>query len=455
MDSVIAALTDDAWAIAGISVAIVVLFILGEVFRRVFGAPAEATRKLAHVGGGVVVLTFPWIVHSTYTVVLLAASFLGILVAGRVTGILGSVHGVERRTSGAELYPAAVLGTWWLSGGEPLRFCVPMAVMAAADTGAALVGKRMGTAHFRVMDGQRSLEGSLTFFAIAFAIFLAGLAVDGSGGWPGVLLIALIGATITTCVEAISVRGADNLFVPWAGWLVLERTLRLGLDEMSTWIWGMLLSFIGLLLGWEFARLQPAGAIASFVFGTLTWALGGPGWFFPLAALGLVLAILHPKRRDIDLEQVAPLAIGAVAFMAGLEYVGSYTAGAAPYLATLSAAGAIALARLRPEADVRGMHAKLSALPMIVRAAVGAFVPLLPAVFWPVYGDVVASSMVFATQNETLMLELRVHLLVLTSAALGAAAWIPLRRFPRVGRRIVAVLIAGVAAWGRVQLGWY
>lgn len=455
MDSVIAALTEDAWAIAGISVAIVVLFVAGEVFRRVFHAPAEATRKLAHVGGGVVVLTFPWVVHSNYTVALLAASFFGILVAGRFSGVLGSVHAVERRTSGAELYPAAVLGTWVLSGGEPLRFCVPMAVMAAADTGAALVGKRMGTAHFRVMDGQRSLEGSLTFFAIAFAIFLAGLAVDGSGGWPGVLLIALIGATLTTCVEAISVRGADNLFVPWAGWLVLERTLRLGLDEMSTWIWGMLLSFIGLLLGWEFARLQPAGAIASFVFGTLTWALGGPAWFFPLAALGLVLAILHPKRRHIDLEQVAPLAIGGVAFMAGLEYLGSYTAGAAPYLATLSAAGAIALARLRPDAEMSGLRGKLASLPMLVRGAIGAFVPLVPAVFWPVHADVVAATLAAVSPRESLMLELRVHLLVLTSAAIGGAAWVPLRRFPMVGRRVVAVLIAGVAAWGRVQLGWF
>ena len=56
--------------------------------------------------------------------------------------------------------------------GDALLFGLPMAVMALADTGAALVGRAAGETRYRVMDGVRSLEGSVTFFALAFALFL-------------------------------------------------------------------------------------------------------------------------------------------------------------------------------------------------------------------------------------------------------------------------------------------
>ncbi len=442
MHTVAQALLSDAWAMAGISVAIVCLFGMGELLRRGLGVEAEATRKLAHVGGGFVVLLFPWIVSSAWTVLALSIAFFGILLAGRISGVLGSVHAVDRRTSGAELYPAAVIGTWWLSDGEPLRFCVPMAVMAAADAGAAFVGKRMGTVHFRVMDGQRSLEGSLTFFSIAFAIFLVGLAIDGRGGWPGVLLIALVGAVITTCVEAISVRGIDNVLIPWSGWLVTDRLLRLGLAEMSGWITGMLVSFIAVLVGFSAAKLQPAAALAAFVFGTLAWALGGVGWFLPIAALGLVFAALHPADREVDLEHVVPLAIGAVILTGALAYAGGGAAGATPYLAALAASGAIALWRMNTDGEAGVARRALAVLPGPARGLLGAAVPVAPTLLLSPSGDLALTSP-------------RVLGLVLSSALVGVAAWFPLRHFPRAGRRLVAAIVAGTVAWGRFHLGWF
>ncbi len=439
MAAIAEALLHDAWAMAGISVAIICMFAIGELLRRGLGVEAEATRKFAHVGGGVVVLGFPWILSSAWTVAVLSASFFLILLLGRVTGVLGSVHAVDRRTSGAELYPAAVMGTWWLSGGEALAFCVPMAVMAAADAGAAFVGKRMGTVRFRVMDGARSLEGSLTFFAIAFAIFLAGLALDGRGGWPGVLLIALIGGVLTTCVEAISVRGIDNVLIPWAGWLVIDRTLRLGLAEMSSWVEGMLVAFIGVLVGWNAARLQPAAAVAAFVFGTVAYALGGLGWFLPIAALGLAIAVFHPRERDVDLEHVAPLALGSVGVLGALQLLGPRDAQAVPYLAALAASGAIALARLRVEPGEPGLRGGLGALPMPFRATIGALLPLLPAMLWPPFT----------------VSPLKAWPVVIGAALVGALAWLPLRHFPRAGRRLVAAMVAGLVAWGAAQARWY
>lgn len=406
------ALLHDWPGMLGISVAILALFGAGEVLRRTVDLPTEYTRKLAHLGSGVVVFAFPWVLSSAWSVLVLALSFFGILVGGRVTGLLGSVHSVDRQTSGAYLYPFAVYGTWILADGDALRFCVPMAVMAVADTGAAIVGKRAGENKFRVMDGVRSLEGSFTFFALAFGIFLVGLAVDGRGGWPGVLLIALIGGVITTCVEAISVRGVDNLFIPWAGFLVLDRTLRLGLPEMGTWIVGMIIGFAGVIVAWDPAGLRPAGAVAAFLFATLAWAMGGPPWFAPLAALGVMLALVHPRDRDTDLEQIFPAAVGSIVLLIAFAHTGTSDL-YLPFLVTVAANGAIALARAgRSWAPLAGL--------------VGALVPGLAA-------RVVSTDVPVPV--------------VCIGGLCGLVAYAVLRGASFPGRRLVASGAAGLVTW--------
>lgn len=214
----------DLGGMLGISAAIVGLLVLGEVLRRRLGAEAEHTRKLVHVGAGAVVLSMPWVLAHGVSAVLLGVLFAGILAAGKVTGVLGSVHGVARRTRGAYYYPFAVSGTFVLAEGEPLRFCVPMAVMAVADTAAAMVGHRWGERRYAVGEGYRTLEGTAAFFVLALAIFLGGLLLDGrvSPLWA----VAVVGAVATTAVEAVSLRGSDNLLIPLVGLAVLDQALR-------------------------------------------------------------------------------------------------------------------------------------------------------------------------------------------------------------------------------------
>jgi phytol kinase len=402
---------------AGIAAAIVVLFVAGEVLRRVGGAPVEYTRKLAHLGGGAVVMTVPWVLSSHWTVLVLCAAFFGLLVAGRVTGQLASVHAVDRSTGGAYFYPFAVYGTYWLAAGDPLLFCVPLAVMAVADTGAAIVGKRAGETRFRVMDGVRSLEGSATFWAIAFALFLGGLALDGRGGWPGVLLVALVGATLTTCIEAISVRGADNLFIPYGAFVVLDRTLRLGLDEMGDWIAGMLVGLVAIVVAWGRMRLMPAGAIAGFLFATLAWAIGGPAWFWPLAALVAVLAVARSRTEETDLEQVFPTLVGSVVALLAFAHEGGDWY--APFLAASAAHGAIALALVgegRWWVPAAGL--------------VGALVPV-------VTGRLVDESVPVA--------------LLVAAGLSGLCLYAGLRHGPIPGRRLVASACAGLLVWGMMR----
>ena len=408
---------------AAISVAILLLFGLAELIGRKTPAPVELTRKLTHVGAGAIVMGFPWFIDSPWTVAILATAFFGLLVAGRVSGQLRSVHGVERKTSGAYYYPFAVLGTFWLAKGDPLLFCVPIAVMALADTVAALVGKSSGNVHYRVMDNSRTLEGSLCFFAMAMAVIVGGMALAGKPGWPELLIVALVAAIMSTATEAISVRGADNLFIPYACFLVLDRTLRIGLSDLSGWVEGMLIGILTVALTYRRASLTPSGSVTVFVVLTLSWALGGWLWSLPLAALFFLYLATAPdptKGIRADLVEVFPTTVGSMIIVLAFGHFDDPVL-FVPFLATVAASGAITLSRM---AIVRGW-------PQVPLALSGGLAPVIP---------------VLAYEPTTPVIP------VILAASVGCLAFALLARTPLAGRRLVASLLAGAVAWGTVPL---
>lgn len=411
------ALREDAVGAVVVALSITALFVASELGRRLLALPTELTRKGVHLGGGAVVMGLPWLLQHTSTVALLCLAFFGLLVGGRLSGQLESVHGVSRRTSGAYYYPLAVIGTWWLAQGEPVRFCTPIAIMALADTGAALVGKRGGNRRYAVLDGHRSFEGSLTFFGLAFLVTLAILSAAGVPGWPETLLVALVVAVACTATEAISVRGADNLLIPYAAFVILDRTLSLGLRDLSGWLEGMLLGLALVTATWRRGGLTEAGGIAVFLVAAIAWALGGLTWFLPLLTLYLALIAAGAPQSlgRLDLDEVIPTCLGAVLVVLAFGHApeaGLYV----PYLAALGASGAIAMARL---AWARGW-------PRRPAVALGVALPVLPAL---ALGGTVPTVEVGA------------------ASLAGLLVFTLLARTPLVGRRLVAALAAGGVAW--------
>lgn len=78
------------------------------------------------------------------------------------------------------------------------------------DIAAALVGRRYG----RIKIGDKTLEGSLTFFGVSFlvAILVPGLS----------LVIGIIGALVATIIEALTLPVDDNLIVPVISGLAMQ-----------------------------------------------------------------------------------------------------------------------------------------------------------------------------------------------------------------------------------------
>lgn len=393
--SALAQLQADAVGAAVVATLITALFVVAEVVFRLWSIPVEYTRKGTHVGAGIIVFCFPWLLHHTLTVAVLAVSFGGILLGGRITGLLSSIHNVERRTSGAYYYPLAVLGVWLLSHGDPLLFCVPLAIMAIADTGAAIVGQRSGETTYAVMDGTRSAEGSMAFFGLAFSIVLVASAVAGRPGWPATLLVALVVAALTTAIEAVSVRGSDNVGIPYAAWMALEHTERLGLQALGDWTIGMTIGVLLVLLTYNRARLDVAGGVMVFVVATLTYALGGWAWLLPI--LAVYAGFLIARTTDTTtLERVFPTSASTVAVVllyAHTQRPDLYVM----YLTTVAASGAMAGLLI-------GMHRQWS---RTVLGVAGALVPLVIAkganpdahFFAPLAGSTVAFTALYVSRN--------------------------------------------------------
>ena len=339
-------ITSEIIGMLWIAIPVLALFAVAEVLYRTLKVDAELTRKTTHLGSGLIVFFLPWAVQTHWSVLALAGGFAVLLGGTKLLGWLPSVHRVGRTTRGAEYYPIAIYLTFLLAGGDLLLFGVPVLVMALSDTGAAVVGKRYGIVRYRVIEDHRSLVGSVTFFGVTFAVVLVGLGLAGHGDLPSVLLITLLTALIATAVEGISVRGADNLLVPYSTFVVLRATLELDRDGLGAWVLGTALVLGILLASFRQSRLNATGFMAVFVGGTLAWGFGGPVWLATLLVPYFGYAASRPvsgHNREADLVVMVPAFAVSLLLVLLYSHLGSPLL-FLPFLASVASVSAISLA---------------------------------------------------------------------------------------------------------------
>jgi len=358
-----------------VTVPILAVFALSELLYRLRGVSAEHTRKLSHVGAGLATLAFPWVATDHWTVLALAVVFVAFLAGTKALGWLPSVHAVARRTRGAHYYPVAVWLTFLLCDGDPALFGTAILVMALSDTGAALVGRSQPIVRYRVIDEDyRSLGGSLALFGLTFGVLLVGLSLRGGASFPAVLVVSLLAALVATAVEGVSIRGLDNLLLPYSVVLVVQRTLALPASELGTPVLGALLVVALLLVTRRVARLEAAGALALFLAGFAAWFLGGPLWLATLALPWVVFVVSRHvvgARYAVDLR----LAGSLLAVSLGILVVHGHAGVGAlyvPFVASVAAVSALAWSDF-------ARHRGRAGLVEQAAAAAGAALVLLPS----------------------------------------------------------------------------
>ncbi len=288
----------EALGAAAVGAAFLAVFAAAELWKRLGDPRPEWTRKAVHLGGGLVALSLPWVVRSHWTVLGLGAAFSAIVLATRRLGLLGSVHGVERRSEGGLYFPAAVYLLFLLAGRQPAFYLISLLTLVVSDALAALVGTSYGRHTFAVETDRKSLEGSAVFLLATFlAVHLPLLLMTELGRAESVLIAAQL-ALLVTLFEAISLRGNDNLVVPLATYLLLVKMTGKEAEFIGLQLLAQLAILAALVaLAWRLRFLTFSGTLAASVFFYGAWSLGGPAWTAaPAAGLAALLVVLRRTR---------------------------------------------------------------------------------------------------------------------------------------------------------------
>jgi dolichol kinase len=284
--------------VIGVAVGALVLF--AEVWRRAGGAAPEKTRKLIHLGGGLVCLSFPFLIESPLVVLGMALGLSGFFTLGAKFRILHSLHDVERKTRGSEYYPLAVFMVFLVAGTHRWIYVAAILVLAVADAFAALIGTRYGRLRYEVEENSKSVEGSLAFLAIAFlAIALPGLFMSGLPPAVVVPAAVLVGLLVTG-FEAVSLRGSDNLFVPLGVCVVLAKITTKPVGEIRYQLFSLLaIAVVMGLLGKIRRSFNAGGSVVVALFAYGAWALGSETWALPVfAAFALQVSLGGVREGD-------------------------------------------------------------------------------------------------------------------------------------------------------------
>lgn len=197
------------------------LFLAAELVHRYTKIRVEYTRKLVHIGTGILTMLFP-VMFTHYAWVLgICFIFFVLLSISLKFNLLPSINSIHRNSFGTLSYPIAVSLTFLFyylkTAGTDTNyyyFYIPIVTMALADPTAAIVGKRFPFVTYHIWDEQKSFSGSLAFFIIALlvnAIFIP----DNN------LIFLLIIPFIATIAESLTIRGLDNLTIPISIMIIL------------------------------------------------------------------------------------------------------------------------------------------------------------------------------------------------------------------------------------------
>lgn len=208
-----------------------VLFGTAELLYHKLKLKAEITRKIVHVGTGLLTLLFPVLLENHWYVLFLCGSFAVILLLSLRFKLLKSINAIDRESHGSISYPVAVYGCYLFfsqhrqadpSGyGAYLFFYLPVLMLAVCDPVAALFGKRWPVGPYKVSGGSKSMMGSSMFFVSAVLLcMLLGYAFSGTRT-EGFILLSLCASLAATVAEALSGKGLDNITIPGVVVLVM------------------------------------------------------------------------------------------------------------------------------------------------------------------------------------------------------------------------------------------
>ncbi len=327
-----------------IVVALTAYISLVEVLARRTAIPAEWSRKLIHVGGGLGCLLFPLLLHHPLTALLLAVGFGASLWLAEQRGWLTCLCRVERHSRGSVYYPFAIAALFWLTRDDYGLYMSAVLVLTVADTAAALVGARFGRIRYRTggIAECKSLEGSIAFWLVSFvAVLMPLVTLQHNVTVEQAVLSAFLAATLLTMVEAVSIGGRDNLYVPLLAAFMLLKTVTKSTPELLMQAISILLLFAMLPVANHYGRLLRTKALmimSIILYGV--WSLGSVDWAGPLLVAILAFLLVFTvtggqPRRTLAHQRMVLLTMPAATLMVLANLTGMFRFLYAPFLAAV------------------------------------------------------------------------------------------------------------------------
>lgn len=204
-----------------LSAAFLGLFVVSELLYHVLKVPAEYTRKVTHVGTGLLTLLFPVYLQELWQMFAICGVFLVLLLLSMKFNLLKSVNNIERKSLGSLLYPIIVVIVFCFyhymqqhetTFAPKLYFYAPILIMAISDPVAAIVGRQYGKGP------GKTYMGSAAFLLSAIAVSSVLLIVFSTGATDmnSMLLHTLAISLAAMAAERWSNGGWDNFTIPLA-----------------------------------------------------------------------------------------------------------------------------------------------------------------------------------------------------------------------------------------------
>lgn len=206
------------------SLLFILLFIVAEFLYRVYDVRTERTRKVVHVGTGLLSLLFPLLLDKTLQVFTLCLTFAVLLIFSQYTRLLPSINNIKRLSFGSLTFPLAVVILYYfykqlelnssLHLNPLLFYYAPLLTMTIADPVAAMTGRRYPIRKFKIGSGTKSLGGWMAGFITAFVVNIFLFTLLQLSFPVSFLWLALGIAIVSSLTEFISPFGLDNITIP-------------------------------------------------------------------------------------------------------------------------------------------------------------------------------------------------------------------------------------------------
>lgn len=204
-----------------------ILTIIGvaELLRRRRGYDSGFTRKVIHIGVGMMIWLVPFLFTTPWPFVVACVMFMIINLIDWRYGLIGSMQSRHRSNLGTVYFPLAAAVVALIFWDTPPLMVAALMPLTWGDGIAPVIGAAYGRRVYRVHTSTRTVEGSAGFFVAGFVF--TWLALWVMPGTPeispvGAILPALVIMAVTTVIEAFSIWGLDNLTVTAAAIIILS-----------------------------------------------------------------------------------------------------------------------------------------------------------------------------------------------------------------------------------------